>query len=68
MDKIIFVNEEKDKKILFRAMENSNVTSFSKEMVFLEGGEELFNKLCEIIRQKFDQARKLGAVISHRES
>lgn len=65
MNRLIFANEEKDKKILFRAINNSNVTSFGSELVFLETGEDLVNKICKIIKQEFSKAKKLGVVSSH---
>ena len=38
---------------------NSEITSFNYELVYLEIGSDLAIKLCQIIEEEFEQAKKL---------
>jgi hypothetical protein len=43
-----------------QALNNSNITSFDQEFDFLEIGQDLIDKFCQIIAESFHEAKKLG--------
>lgn len=65
MKRIFIINPEKDQQLLSHALNNSNITTFNQEFDLLEIGKDLADKICQIIAESFQEAKKLGKVSSH---
>lgn len=65
MRRLFIANSEKDQHLILHAINSSDVFPFNLDIVYLETGQDLADKTCQIIIESFHEAKKLGAVSSH---